>query len=47
MLMSLLPLSYIFISAGLGEYAIRDLNDAINKLIRDKGHWERQIKALG
>ena len=26
---------------------MRDLNDEINKLIREKRHWERQIKALG
>jgi pre-mRNA-splicing factor ISY1 len=34
-------------NAGLGEARIRDLNDEINKLLREKGHWERQIKALG
>lgn len=34
-------------NAGLGEGRIRDLNDEINKLIRTKHHWERQIKALG
>jgi len=32
---------------GLDEHRVRDLNDAINKLIREKGHWERQIKKLG
>mmetsp|Transcript_35811 Transcript_35811/g.75276 ORF Transcript_35811/g.75276 Transcript_35811/m.75276 type:complete len:268 (-) Transcript_35811:233-1036(-) len=32
---------------GLEEHRVRDLNDAINKLMREKGHWERQIKALG
>ena len=26
---------------------VRDLNDEINKLLREKYHWERQIKALG
>jgi hypothetical protein len=26
---------------------LRDLNDEINKLIREKRHWERQIKSLG
>lgn len=26
---------------------MRDLNDEINKLIREKGHWENQIIALG
>eukprot|EP01138_Halocafeteria_seosinensis_P006721 gb/GECG01006873.1/.p1 GENE.gb/GECG01006873.1/~~gb/GECG01006873.1/.p1 ORF type:complete len:321 (+),score=68.34 gb/GECG01006873.1/:1-963(+) len=34
-------------NAGLGEARIRDLNDEINKLFREKWHWERQIKALG
>ena len=32
---------------GLDEHRVRDLNDSINKLSREKGHWERQIKALG
>mmetsp|Transcript_23854 Transcript_23854/g.39446 ORF Transcript_23854/g.39446 Transcript_23854/m.39446 type:complete len:272 (-) Transcript_23854:288-1103(-) len=32
---------------GLEEHRVRDLNDQINKLMREKGHWERQIKALG
>ena len=32
---------------GLDEHKVRDMNDAINKLMREKGHWERQIKALG
>ncbi|KAH7106042.1 Isy1-like splicing factor [Auriculariales sp. MPI-PUGE-AT-0066] len=32
---------------GLGEYEIRDLNDEINKLMREKRHWENQIIALG
>ena len=26
---------------------LRDLNDEINKLIREKGHWERRIVDLG
>ncbi|KAK3921886.1 Pre-mRNA-splicing factor ISY1-like protein [Frankliniella fusca] len=34
-------------NAGLGEFRIRDLNDEINKLLREKGHWEVQIKDLG
>ncbi|EJD43773.1 Isy1-like splicing factor [Auricularia subglabra TFB-10046 SS5] len=33
--------------AGLGDYEIRDLNDEINKLMREKRHWENQIIALG
>uniref|UniRef100_A0A4W4EYV2 Pre-mRNA-splicing factor ISY1 homolog n=1 Tax=Electrophorus electricus TaxID=8005 RepID=A0A4W4EYV2_ELEEL len=34
-------------AAGLGEFKIRDLNDEINKLLREKGHWEVRIKELG
>ncbi|GAA6006226.1 hypothetical protein JCM10207_000568 [Rhodosporidiobolus poonsookiae] len=33
--------------AGLTDYEIRDLNDEINKLLREKNHWENQIIALG
>lgn len=33
--------------AGLGEFRIRDLNDEINKLLREKRHWENQISSLG
>ncbi|KAG8007223.1 Pre-mRNA-splicing factor ISY1-like protein, partial [Nibea albiflora] len=46
--MSDLSLSLICLSAaGLGEFKIRDLNDEINKLLREKGHWEVRIKELG
>ncbi|KAK9811299.1 hypothetical protein WJX72_001410 [[Myrmecia] bisecta] len=34
-------------NAGLGEHRLRDLNDEINKLIREKGHWEKRIIELG
>mmetsp|Transcript_7597 Transcript_7597/g.23034 ORF Transcript_7597/g.23034 Transcript_7597/m.23034 type:complete len:256 (+) Transcript_7597:101-868(+) len=34
-------------NAGLGEGKIRELNDGINKLFREKKHWERRIKDLG
>ncbi|XP_048741232.1 pre-mRNA-splicing factor ISY1 homolog [Ostrea edulis] len=34
-------------NAGLGEFKLRDLNDEINKLLREKGHWDDQIKVLG
>ncbi|GER29617.1 pre-mRNA-splicing factor ISY1-like protein [Striga asiatica] len=34
-------------NAGLGEHRLRDLNDEINKLIREKSHWERRIVELG
>lgn len=32
---------------GLGEHAIRDLNDDINKKLREKHHWNKRIKELG
>jgi len=34
-------------NASLEEHKVRDLNDKINKLIREKGHWEARIKELG
>lgn len=34
-------------TAGLGEFRIRDLNDDINKLLREKRHWEDRILELG
>lgn len=34
-------------NAQLGEFRLRDLNDHINKLIREKKHWEERIKELG
>ena len=34
-------------TAGLTDYEIRDLNDEINRLLREKRHWENQIVALG
>lgn len=34
-------------NAGLGEYRLRDLNDEINSLIREKGLWEARILELG
>lgn len=33
--------------AGLTDYEVRDVNDEINKLLREKRHWENQIIALG
>ncbi|XWS41391.1 hypothetical protein CRYUN_Cryun17cG0077800 [Craigia yunnanensis] len=32
---------------GLGEHCLRDLNDEINKLIRERSHWEWHIVELG
>jgi len=34
-------------NAGLGEFKIRDMNDEINKLLREKLRWEQQIIDLG
>lgn len=34
-------------NAGLGEFKIRDMNDHINKLLREKRYWERRIIELG
>lgn len=31
----------------MGEQRIRDLNDEINKLLREKANWERRIIELG
>ncbi|MES1905180.1 MAG: NineTeen Complex (NTC) component [Paramarteilia canceri] len=33
--------------AGLGEHKIRDLNDEINNLLREKKFWDRRIVELG
>jgi len=32
---------------GLGEHALRDMNDEINKKLREKYHWNKQILKLG
>ncbi|UZJ51644.1 hypothetical protein CBS101457_000964 [Exobasidium rhododendri] len=32
---------------GLTDYEVRDVNDEINKLLREKGAWEHQIVSLG
>lgn len=34
-------------NAGLGEHRIRELNDEINKVLREKHRWEQQIRKLG
>jgi len=34
-------------NAGLGEHKIRELNDEINRLLREKEKWEARIKELG
>lgn len=42
-----LPLLFHACAEGLAEHKIRDLNDQINKLLREKYHWEKRIKELG
>lgn len=34
-------------NAGAGEHKIRDLNDQINKLLRERTHWDKRIVELG
>lgn len=34
-------------NAGAGEHKIRDLNDQINKLLRERTHWDKRILELG
>ena len=38
---------HLLSAAGLTDYEVRDLNDEINKLLREKRHWENQIIGLG
>ncbi|CAB9529263.1 splicing factor ISY1 homolog [Seminavis robusta] len=33
--------------ASLGEYTLRDINDDINKKMREKYHWNKRIQVLG
>lgn len=32
---------------SLDEFKVREMNDGINKLLREKHHWERRILELG
>jgi hypothetical protein len=34
-------------SRTLGEPRIREINDEINRLLRERRHWERRIRELG
>ncbi len=34
-------------AAGLGEIRLRELNDQINRMLREKWHWDEQILRLG
>ena len=40
-------LFYLKILVSLNDFQIRDLNDEINRLMREKRHWEYRIKELG
>lgn len=33
-------------NAGLGEMRLRELNDEINRLLKDKAKWESQIASV-
>jgi len=37
----------MYLLASISEYQIRDLNDELNKLMREKYRWEQQIVDLG
>jgi pre-mRNA-splicing factor ISY1 len=37
----------LYQTAGLGEFKIRDLNDEINRLLKEKYAWEDRILELG
>lgn len=45
--MSIVTLCEVLTLATLTNYEIRDLNDQINNLLKEKRHWESQIVALG
>ena len=34
-------------NGSLGEYKIRELNDSINDLLKEKTRWETRITAIG
>jgi pre-mRNA-splicing factor ISY1 len=34
-------------NGSLGEYRIRELNDRINELLREKAIWEERVSQLG
>lgn len=38
---------YREITANLGEHRVRELNDEINKHMRQKHYWEIRIRELG
>ena len=41
------PLPSNIQNTGLPPSEVRDLNDLINKLLREKYHWNRRIRELG
>jgi Isy1-like splicing family len=38
---------FLIYLVGLSHYELRQLNDEINQLFREKGRWEYRIKELG
>ena len=40
-------LAALIVAESAPEHQVRDMNDEINKLLREKGHWERRIIELG
>ena len=41
-----LTLAALIVAESAPEHQVRDMNDEINKLMREKGHWERRIVEL-
>ena len=37
----------LLFTGSLGEHRIREMNDEINKMMRQKHHWEVRIRELG
>jgi len=40
-------LTLFFCVASLGEFKIRELNDLINKAIRERSYWDHKVRDLG
>lgn len=39
--------SFTLIVESLGEQRIRDINDEINRMLKEKSQWEKRIIELG
>jgi pre-mRNA-splicing factor ISY1 len=42
-----MPVSSTVTAAGVSEHEVREINDQINKVFKDKRAWELRIKELG